>query len=101
MDVAFADNIWKPRRLIAGVNPQYQPHHCYDCISENLGNGSYGIHDLKTLDEWLIWIERFRDEKTGKEMREAIEAAKAPFVEPPEWADFRKRYAETGDAFIQ
>ncbi len=100
MDVAFGDNILKPRRLIVEVKPEYYPQLCYTGISETGGEGSHGENSLKTLDEWLEWVERFRDEKTGREMREAIEAAKSPFIEPQVWMEFRKRYAETGNAYI-
>lgn len=100
MEVAFADNIRKPRRLILEVNQKY-PNFCYTTLSENGGVGSHSDHSLSTLDEWLAWIEKFRDELTGKEIREAIEAAKAPLVEPKEWGEFRSRYAETGDAFLK
>jgi hypothetical protein len=100
MDIAFGDNIWKPRRLILSADPK-SAWHPYETVSERDGVGSHSDHSLRTLPEWLSWIEKFRDELTGKEIREAIEAAKADFVEPQSWADFRKRYAETGDAFIK
>lgn len=100
MDVAYGDNIRKPRRLIVEVNPKY-PSHCYTTCSELDGIGSHSDYSLRTLDEWLAWIEKFRDELTGKEIREAIEAAKTPFVEPQSWSDFRKRYTETGDPWIR
>jgi hypothetical protein len=98
MDVAFGDNIRRPRRLILEVNPEYE-HHCYTTVSESDGIGSHP--DLRTLDEWLVWVEKFRDELTGREIREAIEAAQSPFVEPQSWTDFRKRYVETGDPWLK
>ena len=100
MDIAFGDNIWKPRRLILSANPK-SSWHPYETTSERDGVGTDSDQSLMTLAEWLKWIENFRDEKTGKEMRDAIEAAKADFVEPQSWTDFRKRYADTGDAFIK
>jgi hypothetical protein len=99
MDVAFGDNIRGPRRLILEVNPQYK-HHCYTTCSESDGIGSHSDHSLRTLDEWLVWIERFSDDLTGRELREAKEAAKAPFVEPESWRGFRQRYARTGDPWL-
>lgn len=101
MDVAFADNIRNPRRLVLEVNPEY-PNFCYTTVSENGGGtGTHSDQSLRTLAEWLIWIDRFSDDLTGRELRECKEAARAPFTEPREWADFRKRYAETGDAWLK
>lgn len=101
MDLAFGDNLICPRRLIVDVHPEYYPRLCYTTLCERGGGcGSNGEFSLRTLPEWLEWVERFRDEKTGREMREVIEAAKAPFIEPQEWVEIRKRFAETGNAFI-
>lgn len=100
MEIAFADNLQKPRRLILEVKPEY-PNFCYSTVSESDGVGSHSDYSLMTLDEWLKWIERFREDLTGRQIREAIEAAKAPFVEPQSWADFRQRLAQTGDPFIR
>lgn len=101
MDIAFADNLLCPRRLVLEVSPQY-PSNCYTCVSERgNGTGSHSDYSLMTRDEWLIWIERFRDELTGKEIREAIEAVKAPFNEPQCWLDMRERFKQTGDAFLK
>jgi hypothetical protein len=97
MDVAFADNTRNPQRLMLEVNKQY---HCYTTISQSDGVGSHSEYSLLTLDEWLIWLERFREDLTGRELRECREAATAPFTEPQSWAEMRKRHAETGDAFI-
>lgn len=99
MDVAYGDNIRNPRRLILEVNPKY-PNHCYTTCSESDGIGSHSDHSLRTLDEWLVWIDRFSDDLTGREIREAKEAARAPFTEPKSWAGFRARYAETGDPWL-
>lgn len=100
MDVAFGDNIRKPRRLILEVNPKYYPHNCYTTCSESDGIGSFGAFTLKPLDEYLVWLDRFRDDLTGRELREAKEEALAAFTEPQSWTDFRKRYAETGDPWL-
>lgn len=100
MDVAYGDNIRKPRRLVLEVNPEYL-HHCYTTCSESDGVGSQSDYSLRTKDEWLAWVDRFSDELTGKELREAKEAVRADFAEPQSWADFRKRYAETGDPWIR
>lgn len=101
MDVVFGDNLIKPRRLILEVNPTH-PSSRYTIMSEHCGGVGYqSENSLRTQAEWLQWVEKFRDEMTGKEMREAIEYAKAPFEEPQEWADARKRFTETGDAFIK
>jgi len=99
MDVAFGDNIRGPRRLILEVNPKH-PNFCYSTCSETDGIGSHSDYSLRTLEEWLQWIERFSDELTGRELREAKEAARAPFVEPPSWAGFRERYARTGNPWL-
>lgn len=99
MDVAFGDNLRCPRRLILEVNTKY-PNQCYTTCSERDGVGNHSDYSLRTLEEWLEWVEKFRDEQTGKEMREVIEAAKTPFVEPKSWTDFRARYAETGDPWM-
>jgi len=99
MDVAFGANLRNPRRMILEVNKKY-PNHCYVTISESDGVRSHSDYSLHTLDEWLIWLERFRDDLTGRELRECREAATAPFTEPQSWTEMRKRYAETGDAFI-
>lgn len=100
MDIAFADYLRKPRCLIMEVNRDY-PDFCYTTFGETGGIGTYSDHSLRTLEEWLTWVNRFRDDLTGREIREVIEAAKAPFTEPDFWAEARERYAKTGDAFIK
>lgn len=100
MDVAYGDNIRKPRRLVLEVNPEY-PNHCYMTCSENDGIGSQSDYSMRTKEEWLAWVDRFSDDLTGKELREAKESVRADFVEPQSWTDFRKRYAETGDPWIR
>lgn len=100
MDVAYGDNIHKPRRLVLEVNPEY-PHHCYTTCSENDGIGSQSDYSLRTREEWLAWVDRFSDDLTGRELREAKEAVLADFVEPQSWTDFRKRFAETGDPWLR
>lgn len=100
MDVAFADNRRNPRRLVLEVNREY-PNHCYTTCSESDGVGSHSDYSLRTLEEWLIWLDRFSDELTGRELRECKAAARAPFTEPKSWTDFRKRYADTGDPWMK
>jgi hypothetical protein len=99
MDVVFGDNILHPRRLILEAS---ETHTCcsYTTCSESDGVGYCSENSLQTLEEWLTWIERFREDLTGREIREAIEAATGPFVEPDSWAGFRKRYADTGDPWM-
>lgn len=99
MDVAYGDNMLKPRRLILEVNTASK-YACYSTLSETGGEGGHSDYSLRTQEEWLEWIEKFRDEKTGREMREAIEAVKAPFTEPKVWAEFRERYKQTGDPWL-
>ena len=102
MDVVFGDNLIKPRRLILEVNPEHEASR-YTIMTER-GGGGVGYqseNSLRTQSEWLEWVEKFRDEMTGRELREAIVYAKAQFTEPQEWIDARKRYADTGDAFIK
>jgi hypothetical protein len=100
MDVAFGDNLLRPRRLILEVSAKYE---CcrYNTCSESGGVGYHSEHSLMTLEEWLTWLSRFSDELTGRQMREAREAAQAPFTEPQYWTDFRERYRLTGDPFIK
>jgi hypothetical protein len=100
MDVAFGDNIRGPRRLILEVHPGNE-YFRYTTCSEGLGVGSHSDHSLRSLEEWLKWIERFSDDLTGRELREAKEAAQAPFTEPKEWTAFRLRYAQTGDPWLK
>jgi hypothetical protein len=100
MDVAFGDTLRNPRRLILEVNTKY-PDHCYTTCSESDGIGSHSDHSLRTLEEWLAWIDRFSDELTGRELREAKEAARAPLIEPKSWEGFRKRLADTGDPWLK
>lgn len=99
MDVAFGDNLRNPRRLILEVNDKYE-HSRYTCCSESGGTGSQSDHSLRTLEEWLVWVDRFTDDLTGREIRECKEAARAPFTEPKYWADFRERYKQTGDPWL-
>ncbi len=101
MDVAFGDNLHRPRRLILEVDARH-PRFCYTTCSEcGYGIGNYGDHSLRTLEEWLVWIDRFEDDLTGRELRECKEAARAQFTEPKSWQEFRKRFAETGDPWLK
>jgi hypothetical protein len=99
MDVAYGDNLLRPRKLIIEVGK----HDCckYTTCSESGGVGYHPESALRTLEEWLKWLEKFSDELTGRQLREAREAATAPFVEPQSWTDFRYRYKETGDPWIR
>ena len=56
---------------------------------------------MRTQDEWMKWIDRFAEDLTGRQLREAKEAAAAPFTEPQYWLDFRARYAETGNPWLE
>ena len=98
MDVAFGDTLRRPRRLVLEVGK----HECakYTTCSESDGIGSQPESSMRTLDEWLKWLERFSDDLTGRELREAREAALAPFTEPASWAGFRERYKLTGDPWL-
>jgi hypothetical protein len=100
MDVAFGDNRLHPRRLVIEVNEKFECCRYTTCCEDGDGIGYCSEHSLRTLDEWLDWLDRFSDELTGREIREAKEAARAEFAEPQSWADFRKRYAETGDPWL-
>ena len=99
MDVVFADNIRRPRRLVLEAS---ETHPCcsYTTCSESDGVGYHSENSMKTLAEWLTWIEKFREDLTGRDIREAIEAATGPFVEPDSWTAFRERYAATGDPWL-
>lgn len=99
MDVAFGDTLRGPRRLILEVGE----HECcrYTTCSESGGVGYHPESSLRTLEEWLKWIDRFSDDLTGREIREAKEAAQSPFIEPKDWAGFRARYSGTGDPWMK
>lgn len=100
MDVVFDCTSRHPHRLVLGVNSKYHPNYCYEVAGRDW-YGSSGVYDLRTREEWLEWIEKFAEDFTGRELRECKEAVMAPFVEPPLWADFRRRFAETGSPWIE
>ena len=100
MDVAFGDTLLRPRRLILEAKWSDERAATYATCSESDGVGYHSDFSLRTLDEWLVWVDRFEEDLTGRQIREAKDAAKAPFVEPPSWAGFRQRYAETGDPWL-
>ena len=50
MDVAYGDNLRKPRRLVLELNPKY-PAHCYTTCSESDGIGNYSDHSMRTREE--------------------------------------------------
>lgn len=106
MQMAFGDTLHGPRQLVLEVHPPRGPGPlqkwwryvtCSEC-------GGIGIHiecSLRTQSEWIDWVDRFSDDLTGRELREAKQAALAEFAEPQWWLDFRRRHAETGDPWIQ
>lgn len=96
MDVAFGDTLLRPRRLILEVHGEGR----YETCSESDGIGGHSDCSLRTLEEFLTWVDRFSDDLTGRELRKVKEAATGPFVEPESWAAFRKRYAKTGDPWM-
>ena len=101
MDVVFGDTLLRPRRLILeAMAKEGIERASYTTCSESNGVGYHPECALRTLEEWLIWLDRFSDDLTGRQIREAKEAAKAPFTEPASWAGFRERYAATGDPWI-
>jgi hypothetical protein len=97
MDVAFGDTITRPRRLVLEVHPESECSR-YTTCGESGGVGCTGA--LMTQEEWLKWLDRFNEDLTGRQIREAKEAATAPFTEPKYWVEFRERYAETGVPWI-
>ena len=99
MDVVFGDNLRRPRQLILEINPKYESSK-YTTIGEGECVGYHSENSLKTLPEWLLWVDRFLDELTGRELREIKEAATAQFIEPKCWGEFRDRYLKTGNAFL-
>lgn len=100
MQVAYADYLHNPRCLVLEVNPKL-PQFCYTTCSQSGGVGSHSDASLRTKEEWLLWVDRFADDLTGRELREAKEAVRADFVEPQFWTDFRERFAATGDPWIR
>jgi hypothetical protein len=66
----------------------------YCCMSGDGVVCYHGDGDMLTLPEWLAWWERFKDEVTGKEHRECIEAACRDFVPPPWWDEAVERAME-------
>ena len=106
MDMAFGDNLHGPRKLILEAHPPsgtgpLEKWWTYTTCGESGGVGYLSETSLRTKEEWLQWVDRFSDDLTGRELREAKDAARATFVEPQYWLDFRKRYAETGDPWIR
>ena len=100
MDVCYGDTIRGPRRLILEVSAAHNcSRYTWCCESGDVGRASEW--SMKTFEEWIEWLERFSDEITGREMREAREAARSPFTEPESWRGFRERYAATGEPWIQ
>ena len=106
MDVVFGDNLHRPRRLILEIHPPtgkglFERYWRYTTCTESGGIGGLSETSIRTKNEWLNWIDRFADDLTGKELRDAKESVRAEFAEPQCWLDFRKRYAETGDPWIR
>ena len=100
MDVVFGDTLLRPRRLVLAVIED-ATRICYEACSESGGSSTHPEYTLRTLDEWLNWVERFSDDLTGRQLREAKEAARAPFDEPRCWIEFRQRFAATGDPWLK
>ncbi len=97
MSVAYDRTIERPRRLILAVNMEHESSRYTVCTEDGYGIGYVSERSLRSLPEWLQWADLFVDELTGRELREAKSHAAAPFVEPKQWAEFRARYAETGN----
>jgi hypothetical protein len=97
-DVVLGDNLIKPWRLIVEVNDKTRS---YTVCSESGGVGYQSDHSLRTKEEWLTWVDRFSDDLTGRELREAKEYVRAPFIQPQCWIDFRKRFELTGDPWLK
>lgn len=100
MDVAYADRLHRPQVLVAEVNPAHR-YSFYTAIGLSGCDSSYPESALRTKDEWLAWVDRFSDDFTGRELREAKESVRAEFSEPECWAEFRKRFEETGDPWMK
>lgn len=101
MDVVYADGITNPRCLILSVYTRDNGTGSYEAVSESDGMPSLSDGNAMTQAEWLKWLEHFSDDLTGRQMREAREAALTELVEPESWAGFRKRYSETGDPWLK
>ena len=100
MDVAYGENIRRPRRLVLEVDPTRECAR-YTCCTEGQGESYDSEHSLMTFDEWLTWLDKFSDDLTGRELREAREAVRETFTEPPGWRGFRERFATTGDPWLK
>lgn len=94
-DVVYQDRIQTPRSLIVEIGPKY-----HTVLTEGEGMGHAKPEHFMTLDEWLEWLEKFRDELTGKDFREAQEHARAPLTWSRVWNEFKARYDATGNAFL-
>lgn len=82
------------RKLILEVGEPEVRGRMYCCLSTT-GEVSYTAErDLLTLEEWLAWWERFRDETVPREWRACAEAAGADFVPPAWWGDAVRRAME-------
>lgn len=55
---------------------------------------------LMDLAEWERFADHLAEDITGQELREAKENARASFVWPKEWQDFKTRHDATGNAFV-
>ena len=87
-----------PRRLILEVCEKRGYEQTYCTLGDSGTVGYDTEQNLLTLDEWLKWWERFRDEVTGKEHRECADNARKEFV-PPDWWD--KAVAEAQKPYEQ
>ena len=66
----------------------------YCCMSSSGTVCYHSDQDLLTLEEWLNWWERFRDETIPKEWRECAENARLDFVPPAWWPEAVERATE-------
>jgi len=85
-DIARYPNRSCPRMYIleATCNAESDFRWWYLCLSSSGSVCCNSEQNLLTLDEWLAFWERMRDDITPREWRERAEAAKAEFV-PPAW----------------
>lgn len=98
MDVALGDTIHRPFRLVleAHAPRTWEDEWTYATVSESDGVGSSLDHNLRSAEQWLLWVDRFSDDLTGRELREAKEHVRAGVVEPASWTEFRGRFQATG-----
>lgn len=99
MEIYYQDTLRKPRVLIVELRSENDIQRADIGLSES-GGLSYRLDNVMTREQWLEWVQKFRDDLTGRELREILEHESAPFVWPQCWNEFRDRYAATGNAFL-